>query len=59
MVYNALAISDVLLALKSDDDIDSKGTNRLVVDIYDIFAKHGRQSMAFCKLKLYILPFRS
>ena len=41
---NALAISDVLLLTLKSGDIDSKGTKRLVDDIYSTFAKHGSRT---------------
>ena len=53
---NALAISDVLLLTLKSGDIDSKGTKRLVDDIYSTFAKHGSRTFllynrvaGFCK----------
>ena len=54
---NALAISDVLLLTLKSGDIDSKGTRRLIEDIYDTFTKHGSKSfLLYNRVQGYCLP---
>ena len=54
---NALAISDVLLLTLKSGDIDSKGTKRLIEDIYDTFTKHGSKSfLLYNRVQGYCLP---
>jgi chromosome partitioning protein len=54
---NALAISDILLLTLKSGDIDSKGTKRLVEDIYDTFTKHGSKSyLLYNRVQGYCTP---
>ena len=54
---NALAISDILLLTLKSGDIDSKGTKRLVEDIYDTFTKHGSKSyLLYNRVQGYCMP---
>jgi chromosome partitioning protein len=54
---NALAISDILLLTLKSGDIDSKGTKRLVEDIYDTFTKHGSKSyLLYNRVHGYCMP---
>jgi chromosome partitioning protein len=54
---NALAISDILLLTLKSGDIDSKGTKRLVEDIYDTFTRHGSKSfLLYNRVQGYCLP---
>jgi chromosome partitioning protein len=54
---NALAISDILLLTLKSGDIDSKGTKRLVEDIYDTFTKHGSKSfLLYNRVQGFCLP---
>ena len=56
---NALAISDVLLLTLKSGDIDSKGTRRLIEDIYDTFTKHGSKSfLLYNRVQGYCLPHK-
>ena len=54
---NALAVSDILLLTLKSGDIDSKGTKRLVEDIYDTFTKHGSKSyLLYNRVHGYCMP---
>jgi chromosome partitioning protein len=54
---NALAISDILLLTLKSGDIDSKGTKRLVADIYDTFTRHGSKSyLLYNRVQGYCTP---
>jgi chromosome partitioning protein len=54
---NALAISDILLLTLKSGDIDSKGTKRLVEDIYDTFTRHGSKSyLLYNRVNGYCMP---
>ena len=54
---NALAISDILLLTLKSGDIDSKGTKRLVEDIYDTFTRHGSKSyLLYNRVHGYCMP---
>jgi len=54
---NALAISDILLLTLKSGDIDSKGTKRLVEDIYDTFTRHGSKSyLLYNRVDGYCMP---
>ena len=54
---NALAVSDILLLTLKSGDIDSKGTKRLVEDIYDTFTRHGSKSfLLYNRVQGYCLP---
>lgn len=54
---NALAISDILLLTLKSGDIDSKGTKRLVEDIYDTFTRHGSKSyLLYNRVQGYCMP---
>jgi cellulose biosynthesis protein BcsQ len=54
---NALAISDILLLTLKSGDIDSKGTRRLVEDIYDTFNRHGSKSyLLYNRVQGYCMP---
>jgi chromosome partitioning protein len=54
---NALAISDILLLTLKSGDIDSKGTRRLVEDIYDTFTRHGSKSyLLYNRVQGYCMP---
>jgi MinD-like ATPase involved in chromosome partitioning or flagellar assembly len=54
---NALAISDILLLTLKSGDIDSKGTKRLVEDIYDTFTRHGSKSfLLFNRVQGFCMP---
>jgi chromosome partitioning protein len=54
---NALAISDILLLTLKSGDIDSKGTKRLVEDIYDTFNRHGSKSyLLYNRVHGYCMP---
>jgi len=54
---NALAVSDILLLTLKSGDIDSKGTKRLVEDIYDTFTRHGSKSyLLYNRVQGYCMP---
>jgi chromosome partitioning protein len=54
---NALAISDILLLTLKSGDIDSKGTKRLVEDIYGTFIRHGSKSyLLYNRVQGYCMP---
>ncbi|MPZ05760.1 MAG: AAA family ATPase [Nitrososphaeraceae archaeon] len=54
---NALAVSDILLLTLKSGDIDSKGTKRLVEDIYDTFTRHGSKSyLLYNRVQGYCKP---
>jgi chromosome partitioning protein len=56
---NALAISDILLLTLKSGDIDSKGTKRLVEDIYDTFTRHGSKSyLLYNRVQGFCMPPR-
>jgi chromosome partitioning protein len=54
---NALAISDLLLLTLKSGDLDSKGTKRLVEDIYSTFARHGsRTFLLYNRMEGFCIP---